>query len=140
MPLSPSDIPPTTFVRSALQALSKADIEATVIYTVDKNGKRTTRADSNNGPVGMARQLASVRISDGAIERSAVALHEFRLQLPDDVTDVVKAEMDKCPLCGEAANWSMLDDGDREGHRTIVKLILGNALAAPPAAAPLVSV
>lgn len=140
MPLSPSDVPPKAFVHSALVALSGAKIEATVIYTVEKNGKRTTRADSNNGPVGMARQLAAVRISDGSVERAAVALHEFRLQLPEDVTAEVRAEMDKCPLCGEAANWSTLDEGDRDGHRTIVKLILGHALAAPPAAAPLVSV
>ena len=69
--MNPKDIPPTAFVHSALEALSKAEIEATVIYTVEKNGKRITRADSNKGPVGMARQLAAVRIGEGAIERAA---------------------------------------------------------------------
>ncbi len=88
----------------------------------------------------MARQLATVRIADGSVERAAVALHEFRLQLPEDVTAEVKAEMDKCPLCGLADNWSTLAEADRDGHRKIVQFVLGHALAAPPASAGLMSV
>jgi hypothetical protein len=140
--MNPSDIPPTAFVRSALEAMSKAKIEATVIYTVEKNGKRSTRADTNSGPVGMARQLAAVRISDGAIERAAVALHEFRVEVPPDVVlepdDAEKIA--QCMLCREKGNWSSLSDQDRDGHREIVKLVLGHALAGPPTSAGLVSV
>ena len=134
--MNPKDIPPTAFVHSALEALSKAEIEATVIYTVEKNGKRITRADSNKGPVGMARQLAAVRIGEGAIERAAIALHEFRLKLPDSLDDDSKAAMNICPVCGTADSWDETSEPDRHGHREIVKIVLGHAMASPPAAAP----
>lgn len=138
--MNPSDVPPTVFVHSALEAMSKAKIEATVIYTVEKNGKRITRAETNGGPVGMARQLAAVRISDGAIERAAVAMHEFR---PPELAQLPEAERslyDVCVLCGETASWSLLSEPDRDGHREIVKLVLGHAMAGAPASSGLVSV
>jgi len=138
--MNPSDIPPTVFMRNALEAAERANIKATVIYTVEKNGKQITRVDTNVGPEGMARHLATARIQDGAIERAAVALHMFRLQLPSDIDAETRAEMDRCPLCGEAAGWDQLSDPDRDGHREIVKYVLGHALAAPPASAGLVSV
>ena len=138
--MNPSDIPPTVFIRNALEAASKAQIEATVIYVVEKNGKRITRVDTNAGPIGMARHLATARVGDGAVERAAIALHTFRIQLPDNVDETTRAEMDKCPLCGTAEAWSDVSEPDREGHYAIVKFVLGHALAAPPAAAGLVSV
>lgn len=127
------DIPPTVLVRNALEAFTKAEIKATVIYSVDKNGRQITRADTNVGPQGMARHLAAVRVQDGAIERAAIALHEFRLELPPELdTTEERAAMDKCPLCGMSENWSVLGEPDRDGHRQIVKFVVGHALAAPP--------
>lgn len=136
--MNPSDIPPTALVRSALEAFSKADVEATVLYTVEKNGKRITRADSNGGPVLMARQLAAVRISDGAFERAAIGLHEFRLKLPDDIDAETRAEMDKCPVCGETGAWNDMSEPDRDGHRALAKVVIAHALSAPPATGPMV--
>lgn len=138
--MNPSDIPPPAFVRSALEAMSKAAIETTVIYTVEKNGKRITRVDSNGGPVLMARHLAAVRIGDGAIERAAVGLHEFRLKLPDDLDAEARAAMNICPVCGTAETWNEMSEPDRDGHREIIKVVLGHALAAPPATGSLVTV
>lgn len=138
--MNPSDIPPTAFIRSALEAASKAEIEATVIYTVAKNGKRITRVDSNGGPVLMARHLAAVRIGEGAIERAAIALHEFRLKLPENLDDDSRAAMNICPVCGTADSWNDTSEPDRDGHREIVKIVLGHALAAPPATGSLVTV
>lgn len=138
--MNPSDIPPTVFMRNALESASKAEIKATVIYTVEKNGKQITRVDTNAGPEGMARHLATARIQDGAIERAAVALHEFRPPELAQLPEAERSQYDKCVLCGESVNWSGLDEPDRSGHRDIVKLVLGHALAAPPASAGLVSV
>ncbi len=138
--MNPADIPPTVLVRNALEAFSKAKIKATVLFSVEKNGKIITRADTNVGPQGMAQHLAAARIQDGAIERAAVALHEARVQLPPDASDVDKVTFDVCAVCGQAENWSTLDDAGREFHRSIVKLVVGCALAAPPATSPLVSV
>ena len=65
-----------------------------------------------------------------------MALHEFRLKLPDNLDDDSRAAMDQCPLCGETTPWEEMGEPDRDGHRAIVKVVLGHAMAAPPAAAP----
>lgn len=135
--MNPSDVPPTVFVESALKAMAKANIEATVIYVVDKNGKRITRAATNGQPVDMARHIASVRIQDGSIERAAVAMHTFRPQMAPGET--LPEELNVCVVCHLVDAWENLEDVDKEGHREIVKLVLGNALA-QVASAPLVSV
>jgi hypothetical protein len=130
--MNPADIPPNVFIESALKAMAKANIEATIVYTVEKNGKRKTSAASNKGPEGIARAANVLKFGDGAIERAAVAMHAFRV-IP------TPEELNFCYVCHLADPWEQLEDVDKEGHRELVKVVLGSALA-QVASTPLVSV
>jgi len=148
--MNPGDLPPTVLVRSFLEAASKGELEATVIYTVVKNGKRKTSAVSNMGPEGIARAANVLKFGDGAIERAAIALHEFRLTLSGEITPgneelaaEIRAELAKCYICHESVPWDKLDEPDRHGHRELAKAAIAGALmgaATTPPTTPLVSV
>jgi len=148
--MNPRDIPPNVFVNSFLESAAKVAIEATVIYTVEKNGKRKTSAVSNMGPEGIARAANVLKFGDGAIERAAIALHEFRIKIEGEITPgneelaaVVRTEMQKCFICRESVPWDQLDEPDRHGHRELAKAAIAAALmgaATAPPTTPLVSV
>ena len=143
--MNPSDIPPDVFINSFLKSASNVSIEATVIYTVEKNGKRKTTAASNKGPEGVARAANVLKFGDGSIERAAVAMHTFRVKPPENVSEEMRAAMAEelnafpCYICHLSEPWEQLDEVDKTGHRELVKVALGAALQAM-ATSPLVSV
>jgi hypothetical protein len=144
--MNPRDIPPNVFINSFLDSAAKVAIEATVIYTVEKNGKRKTSAVSNKGPEGIARAANVLKFGDGSVERAAIALHEFRITFKGDTSELpedVLAEMKKCFICRESVPWDKLDEPDRHGHRELAKAAIAAALmgaATTPPTTPLVSV
>ncbi|HEV3059650.1 MAG TPA: hypothetical protein VGY48_15475 [Vicinamibacterales bacterium] len=129
--MNPSDVPPTAFIQSFLLAAQKAEIEATVVYTVNKNGVRKTSASSNKGPEGIAFAAKVLKTGDTSVEQAAIALHEFRIKFEGDISGLpedVQAEMNKCFVCREPTPWDQLDEPDRSGHREIAKAVIAAAL------------
>lgn len=116
--LNPKDIPPSVLARSYLEAAAKNGIEATVIYTEDKRGELRTTAVSNKGPEGVARAAAALKIGDGAIERAAIAQHDFRVG------------GSPCFMCQGEEPWDKIDETDKHGHRELAKIALAAAMAA----------
>jgi hypothetical protein len=135
--MEPAEVPTEIFVQSAIASFSKAHIEVAVIYTTtDENGNRVTGASSNKGPEGLARAARALKIGNGAVEQAAIAMHGFRIG-----EEGKPIEFDVCYVCHLGHAWDALDDVDKEGHRALVKVVLGTALAASATTtAPLVQV
>jgi hypothetical protein len=128
--MNPKDIPPKVFVLSFLDSAAKVGIEAVVIYTVSKNGKPKTAASSNRGPEAIARAANTLKFDSGSIERSAMAMHAFRLPVPDDADEDMKAALSLCYICHLAEPWEKLDETDRHGHRVMAKVAMDAAVTA----------
>ena len=134
-----SDVPFPDLVRGFLVAAQEHHYE-TVVVAIPRNGGATVLS-SNNGETAIAKARAQLLIQNGAIERTAMALHNFRFVEEGKKLD---SEMDMCSLgaCMEAGArgqdgafvmagkmpWDALPDVIKEAHRTLATVVIGTAL------------
>lgn len=137
--MSASDVPFPALVKGFLLAAQEHHYETTVV-AIPRNGGPTS-VSSNNGETGIAKARAQLLIQNGAIERTAMALHNFRFVEHGKTLD---PEMDMCSIgvClnagarGEDGEfvmagrmpWGELPDIIKEAHRTFAKVVIGTAL------------
>jgi hypothetical protein len=134
-----SDVPFPDLVRGFLLAAQEHHYE-TVVVAIPRNGGATVLS-SNNGEVAIGKARAQLLVQNGAIERTAMALHSFRFVEKGKMLD---PEMDMCSLgacLGAGARgpdgefvmagkmpWGELPDVIKEAHRTLAAVVIGNAL------------
>lgn len=135
----PSDVPFPDLVRGFLLAAQEHHYETTVIAVPRSSGP--TVVSSNNGEVAIGKARAQLLIQNGAIERTAMAMHAFRFVEEGKQVD---PDMDMCSLgaClsagargpdgtftpAGALPWDALPDVIKEAHRTLAKVVIGAAL------------
>lgn len=134
-----ADVPFPDLVRGFLVAAREYHYETTVVAVPRKGGP--TVVSSNNGETGIGKARAQLLVQNGAIERTAMALHEFRFVEEGKTID---PDMDMCSFsacmsAGErqpdetmvmaaALPWDRLPDVLKEAHRTMAKVLIGSAL------------
>lgn len=137
--MSGSDVPFPALVKGFLLAAQEHHYE-TVVIAIPRNGGSTVMS-SNNGETAIAKARAQLLIQNGAIERTAMAMHAFRFVEKGKPLD---PDMDMCSLgaClsagargpddvfvpAGAMPWDALPDVIKEAHRTLAKVVIGAAL------------
>lgn len=133
------DVPFPDLVRGFLMAAREHHYETTVVAVPRNQGPAVV--SSNNGETGIGKARAQLLVQDGAIERTAMALHQFRFVEEGKTLD---ADMDACSFaaCMGAGErqpdgtmvmasqlpWDKLPDVLKEAHRTMAKVLIGSAL------------
>lgn len=133
------NVPFPDLVRGFLVAAQEDHYETTVI-AIPRNGGATV-VSSNNGETAIGKARAQLLIQNGAIERTAMALHAFRFV---EEGKKLEPDMDMCSLgaClsagarapdgtftpAGAIPWDDLPEVIKEAHRTLAKVVIGAAL------------
>ena len=134
-----SDVPFRDIIKGFLKAAQEEHHDTTVV-AVPRNGGPTI-VSSNNGETAIGKARAQLLIQNGAIERTAMALHNFRFVEKGKTLD---PEMDMCSIgvCLNAGStqpngefllagkmpWDELPEIIREAHRTLATVVIGTAL------------
>lgn len=133
--MNANDLPIPVLIRSFLQAMTVKKVEAVVVAMPTRNGVNPSIA-SNAGDAAVQRARIMLAVPDGAIERVAQAVHEFRLI---EQGKQIEPEMDICSFLpcaggGGKTSWAELPNQLKEVHRVFAKVIL--AAIAQPAEPP----